>query len=77
MKTHIMCLTCSVGACLVLQLLGANTWGQAGIGSNDTLVPPPGGIVNLGTGRKAVQISVGQWHTCALLDHGAVKCWVS
>jgi alpha-tubulin suppressor-like RCC1 family protein len=31
--------------------------------------------VNLGTGRAATQISVGQSHTCALLDDGSVKCW--
>jgi hypothetical protein len=31
--------------------------------------------VRLGTGRTAVAISTGEWHTCALLDDGKVKCW--
>ncbi len=31
--------------------------------------------VNLGTGRTAVAISVGDAHACALLDDGSVKCW--
>jgi alpha-tubulin suppressor-like RCC1 family protein len=31
--------------------------------------------VDLGTGRTARQIAAGQFHTCALLDNNAVKCW--
>ena len=31
--------------------------------------------VDLGTGRTAVQISAGGYHTCAILDDGNVKCW--
>ena len=31
--------------------------------------------INLGTGRIATAISAGVWHTCALLDNAAVKCW--
>lgn len=32
-------------------------------------------IINLGTGRFALQISVGDKHSCALLDNNQVKCW--
>jgi alpha-tubulin suppressor-like RCC1 family protein len=32
-------------------------------------------VVNLGTGRRAVAISCGGSHTCAVLDDGSVKCW--
>ena len=31
--------------------------------------------VALGTGRTAVAITAGNYHTCALLDDGSVKCW--
>jgi alpha-tubulin suppressor-like RCC1 family protein len=29
----------------------------------------------LGTGRTAVEIAVGAYHACAILDNGSVKCW--
>ena len=31
--------------------------------------------MNLGTGRTAVSVSSGQYHTCAVLDNGSLKCW--
>lgn len=31
--------------------------------------------VDLGTGRKVLQVVAGQWHTCARLDDHSVKCW--
>ena len=31
--------------------------------------------VDLGTGRTAVAIASGYWHTCAILDNGDMKCW--
>ena len=31
--------------------------------------------INLGTGRTAIAISTGNFHSCALLDDGSVKCW--
>ncbi len=34
-----------------------------------------GGPVNLGSNRRAVAISAGARHTCALLDDGNVRCW--
>ena len=30
---------------------------------------------SLGTGRTAVALSSGDYHTCAILDNGAVSCW--
>jgi alpha-tubulin suppressor-like RCC1 family protein len=33
--------------------------------------------VNLGSGRKAIDISAGTDHTCALLDNATIKCWGS
>ncbi len=31
--------------------------------------------VDLGAGRTATAITAGDFHTCALLDNGIVKCW--
>jgi alpha-tubulin suppressor-like RCC1 family protein len=33
------------------------------------------GSVNLGSGRTAVAITGGGYHTCAILDNGKVRCW--
>ena len=31
--------------------------------------------INLGTGRTATAIEVGDYHSCAMLDNASVKCW--
>gem|GEM_PF-1569499 len=65
---------------------GANSSGQLGIGSTTnrghnttSLIPnstaPFYTPVDLGTGRRAVQITAGAFHTCALLDNQSIKCW--
>jgi alpha-tubulin suppressor-like RCC1 family protein len=46
---------------------------QKDIGDNET--PASVGAVKLGAGRKAVAITAGIRHTCALLDNGKVRCW--
>lgn len=33
------------------------------------------GTADLGAGRAAKQLALGEKHTCALLDDGTVKCW--
>ena len=40
-------------------------------------LPTQGAIatVDLGSGKRARQITAGCWHTCALLEDGDVKCW--
>ncbi|KAG2429156.1 hypothetical protein HYH02_014191 [Chlamydomonas schloesseri] len=60
---------------------GYNYDGQLGLGDTSPRGDGPGEMgdtlpaVALGTGRTATAISVGSWHTCALLDNGSVKCW--
>lgn len=56
---------------------GGNYRGQLGYGHmnliGDNEVPSDAGSVPLG--EKAVQISLGYEHSCALLESGGLKCW--
>ena len=59
---------------------GRNSYGQLGIGNTTQIGDGEGELrglstVDLGSGRTAVSITAGKWHTCALLDDGSVKCW--
>jgi E3 ubiquitin-protein ligase HERC3 len=56
---------------------GRNERGELGLGDTQHHGDQPGeiGRVDLGQGRHALQLSLGQWHRCALLDDGALKCW--
>jgi alpha-tubulin suppressor-like RCC1 family protein len=54
---------------------GNNSGGQLGYGDTTTRNSPPAIAVELGTGRKAIQIALGLSKTCALLDHHQLKCW--
>ena len=62
-----------------LRCWGANASGQLGTGTTENVGDneTPGSIapVNLGSGRTATAVSVGNAHVCALLDNGTVKCW--
>jgi alpha-tubulin suppressor-like RCC1 family protein len=71
--------TCALMVTGAVRCWGWNSFGQLGyghtssIGDNET--PASAGDVNLG--GKAVQISAGGIHTCALLESGIVRCWGS
>ncbi len=60
---------------------GSNYYGQLGLGDTATRGTAKSHLgdnlaaVPLGTGRTAVAISVGGFHSCALLDDQSVKCW--
>ena len=51
---------------------GRNNLGQLGTG-NETSLNIPSAAINLG--EKAVSVSLGGMHSCALLENGQVKCW--
>ena len=73
--------TCAVLDDRSVKCWGTNDNGQLGYG--DTIQRGDGAgemgdalpAVALGTGRTAVSIAVGVWHTCAVLDDRSVKCW--
>ena len=73
--------TCAILDDGTVSCWGANTYGQLGDGIENTrrnkpetrLVPTL--TTSLGTGRTAVAISSGEYHTCAILDDGSVSCW--
>lgn len=64
-----------------LKCWGRNDNGQLGLGDATDRGSAPNQMgdtlpaVNLGTGRRAVAVSAGDNHTCAILDNGQVKCW--
>jgi len=71
-------------ACALLDDGTVRCWGYGGngrlgyastatIGDNET--PGTVGPVNIGANRRAVAISAGDSHTCALLDDANVRCW--
>ena len=73
-------------SCALLDEGSVRCWGSAGNGElgygntlniGDDAGENPGSVgpVDLGPGRKAVAISAGGAHTCALLDDGNVRCW--
>jgi alpha-tubulin suppressor-like RCC1 family protein len=73
-------------ACAVLDNGQLKCWGRnadAELGLGDTTNRGSGPnqmgdalpAVKLGTGRRAVAVSAGGNHTCAILDNGQVKCW--
>ena len=47
--------------------------GQLGLGTSTNHNTPQ--LVNLGTGRTAVSISLVASSTCAILDNGSLNCW--
>ncbi|MCP2502842.1 MAG: hypothetical protein NLN66_02155, partial [Candidatus Thalassarchaeaceae archaeon] len=53
---------------------GDNNYGQLGDGTN-TDRHTPTQTSSLGSGRTAIAISTGEYHTCAILDDGSVSCW--
>lgn len=60
---------------------GVNTYGQLGLGNTETRGDDPNEMgddlpaIDLGIGRTATLIAAGGFHTCAILDDGALKCW--
>ena len=60
---------------------GQNTHGQLGLGDTASRGDGPGEMgynlpsVNLDSGKTAVALVAGTYHTCALLNDDSLKCW--
>ena len=64
--------------CALLDNGKIKCWGQGNYGrlgndsSSDSKVPVS---VSLASSERAIDVSTGRVHTCAVIDNGAVKCW--
>jgi alpha-tubulin suppressor-like RCC1 family protein len=73
--------TCAILDDGTVKCWGDNGSGRLGLGDTAKRGDAAGEMgdslpaVALGTGRTVVAISVGDAHTCAILDDGTVKCW--
>lgn len=54
---------------------GKDNTGQLGNGDTSDTIHTPSSNVELPEGRAATDLSVGDHHSCALLDNGSVTCW--
>jgi alpha-tubulin suppressor-like RCC1 family protein len=66
--------------CILLDDGGVMCWGrdnlgQLGNGATSDTIHTPSSNVELPEGRAATDLSVGDHHSCALLDNGSVVCW--
>jgi alpha-tubulin suppressor-like RCC1 family protein len=70
--------TCALQSA-ALRCWGFNREGELGIGNADTIgdneTPAAAPPADLGPGRTATAVSAGDFHTCAVLDDGSVRCW--
>ena len=66
-------------SCAILDDGSVKCWGYNGYGGlgdgTYTNSDSPATNVDLGTGRTAVSIATGYYHTCVVLDDASLKCW--
>ncbi|MCB9373107.1 MAG: carboxypeptidase regulatory-like domain-containing protein [Microthrixaceae bacterium] len=73
--------TCALLDDATVKCWGGGIFGQLGLGDIADRGNQPNEMgdalpaVDLGPNRTATAISAGEFHTCALLDNGNVKCW--
>lgn len=69
-------------ACVVLEGGAVRCWGvgsagRLGYGDEEDIGDDelPGSVGPVDVGAKAIAVSAGTWHTCAVLADGALRCW--
>lgn len=67
--------TCAIFDDGTLRCWGSNSNGQIGDGTFIERTTPT--LINLGLDKFAKSVSLGQTHTCALLNDDSIKCWGS
>jgi alpha-tubulin suppressor-like RCC1 family protein len=72
--------TCAIMTDGSLKCWGNNSSGQLGYDDTVNRGGNTGDLgrlsaVNLGLGRTVTAVSVGDYHTCAILENGKLKCW--
>ena len=67
--------TCAILDDGSMECWGRDSEGQLGNGATTTTDQTSPVSVDLGTGRTAVSVSTGAYHTCAILDDASLKCW--
>ncbi|MEM9491914.1 MAG: hypothetical protein AAGC55_22400, partial [Myxococcota bacterium] len=69
--------TCAVLASGAVRCWGMNNYGQLGYGNTDTIGDDetPAAAGDVAIGGFAIDVAVGQWHTCVLLSGGGMRCW--
>ena len=64
--------TCAITSAAAMECWGSNTYGQLGDGTTtQSTVPVP--VSDLGLG--IIALAAGVYHTCAVTNTGAAKCW--
>jgi alpha-tubulin suppressor-like RCC1 family protein len=67
--------TCAILDDDTLKCWGSGGNGRLGYGDTTQRNAPDAAAVNLGSGRTAKALSLGNGHTCAILDDDTLKCW--
>lgn len=70
--------TCAlVGSLGTARCWGDNSFGQLGYGNTQNIGDGPAEMppLDIDVGGTVVGLATGYWHTCAVLEGGAVRCW--
>jgi alpha-tubulin suppressor-like RCC1 family protein len=65
--------TCALLTGGIIKCWGSNQYGQLGNGASKSVQNEPVYVVDLA--GEPVDITAGEYHTCALLSNGKVQCW--